>query len=36
MIDQEKQSLAKMQLTLLNNAFGRCRRHVCEASKQIG
>jgi hypothetical protein len=36
MIDQEKRSLAKMQLTLLKNAFEGCRRHVCEASKQIG
>jgi hypothetical protein len=36
MIDQEKRSLAKMQLTLLQNAFEGCRRHVCEASKQIG
>lgn len=36
MIDQETRSLARMQLTLLKNAFGGCRRHVCEASKQIG
>jgi hypothetical protein len=34
LIDQERLAARRMQLALLKNAFGGCRRHVCEASKK--
>ena len=34
LIDQEKMASRRMQLALLKNAFGGCRRHVCQTSKK--
>jgi hypothetical protein len=33
-VDQEMLADRRMQLALLMNAFGGCRRHICEASKK--
>ena len=35
LIDQEKMASRRMQIALLKNAFGGCRRHVCQTSKKI-
>ena len=34
LMDQERLAARRMQLALLKNAFGGCRRHMCEASKK--